>query len=118
MTTAGAVVAGSSYIYLSYFNKGFDNPIAFPRSLTSIMDVNTIREIGDAYRQQFPNEASGRNILKLLGAESAQEIMDGSVLQIRITKDFEAGNTKMINGWVLSLTELRQCALFSLQRNK
>jgi hypothetical protein len=31
-----------------------------------------------------------------------------------IHDDFEKGRTVVLNGWILSLTEARQCALFSL----
>jgi len=31
-----------------------------------------------------------------------------------VKEDFEAGNITLVKGWVLSVTEARQCALFSL----
>jgi hypothetical protein len=32
-----------------------------------------------------------------------------------VQRDFAAGRTVMLDGWVLAVTEARQCALFSLQ---
>ena len=32
----------------------------------------------------------------------------------QITDDYNKGNTVMIDGWILSRIEARQCALFSL----
>jgi hypothetical protein len=32
----------------------------------------------------------------------------------QVTDDFAAGRTAVVDGWVLSVTEARQCALFSL----
>jgi len=32
----------------------------------------------------------------------------------QVQLDFARGRTVMLNGWVLSVTEARQCALFSL----
>jgi hypothetical protein len=31
-----------------------------------------------------------------------------------VRRDFDTGRTVLVNGWVLSATEARQCALFSL----
>ena len=38
-----------------------------------------------------------------------------ALLNQKIQQDFEAGRTVVVNGWVLSQTEARQCALFSSQ---
>ena len=35
-------------------------------------------------------------------------------LENQVRNDFSAGRTVILNGWVLSVTEARQCALFSL----
>ena len=31
-----------------------------------------------------------------------------------VRRDFETGRTVLVNGWILSVNEARQCALFSL----
>ena len=39
-------------------------------------------------------------------------------LERRIKEDYETGNIVTIEGWILSATEGRQCALFSLIQTK
>ena len=39
------------------------------------------------------------------------------LLQQKVHSDFEGGNTVIVSGWVLSVTEARQCALFSLTQD-
>lgn len=46
------------------------------------------------------------------GADDGQSIRE--YLGNRIKNDFEKGNTVEINGWILSVTEARQCAYLSL----
>jgi len=58
-------------------------------------------EIGREYLQKHPAE-NNRNTLKAL-IQSAD-----------IRAEFRNGNIVVIKGWVLSLTEARQCALLTL----
>jgi hypothetical protein len=50
--------------------------------------------------------------------KSAPESTDSTFLETlmeqKIHRDFEIGNTVNVKGWVLSATEARQCALFSI----
>lgn len=85
----------------------YDPILAEPRSLSMIWDTETIKAVGDQYRLQIPSEKSEMSLIKLLKA-AAPELED------IIKKDFETGNTVIIDGWILSTTEARQCALFSI----
>ena len=59
-----------------------------------------VRDIGEQYRRLVPDESDW---MRLSGPISAL-----------VRRDFETGRTVLVNGWVLSVTEARQCALFSL----
>jgi len=46
--------------------------------------------------------------------ESADSALVASQLAKKIQQDFQQDKTVVVDGWVLSRTEARQCALFSL----
>ena len=86
-----------------------------PELLSYIWDDTTIIEIGEIYRNQFSDENSESKLVKQLSDyESTETSAINEVLQQQITTDYNTGNTVMIDGWILSRTEARQCALFSL----
>ncbi|WP_160144199.1 hypothetical protein [Chryseolinea soli] len=90
------------------------NPLSQPRSLSLIWDAKAIREIGNQYRVFVPEEESAQSLINLLRAgSSGTEASIVSQLNETITHDFETGNTILIDGWILSVTEVRQCALAS-----
>ena len=39
-------------------------------------------------------------------------------LEKKIKTDFETGNIVLVDGWVLSISEARQCALFSQSKTE
>ena len=75
-----------------------------------------VRELGAHYRASAPNENSASALRAALSSGHGPQdstIKNGS-LDAQIRDDFAAGRTVMIDGWVLSVTEARQAALFSL----
>jgi hypothetical protein len=90
--------------------------------LVSILDDDVlVRTLGGLYREMVPNEttvdALERAILETV--DDVRVDLSASDLRRRIDaevqRDFDSGRTVTLNGWILSLTEARQCALFSLQ---
>jgi hypothetical protein len=87
-----------------------------PFVFSKLADRKTITEAGLAYRKRFPKE-DNKTVLGnlLLGANASQ---DKSVIQKqlenRVLNDFKTGQTVSAAGWVLSVTEARQCALYSI----
>lgn len=100
------------YYFLSDIK--YDKALAEPQFLSMIWDTTMISTIGNKYRLQIPNEKKERSLVKLLLADASTG-SDTSTLSIdqKIKKDFETGNTVTVDGWILSVTEARQCALFS-----
>ncbi len=82
------------------------DPLAHPDFLSQVCDSATITRIGAAYRNQAPDEAQKEKLIGLLKA---------GVDPRHIQAEYAAGNTVILKGWVLSLTEARQCALYSLR---
>ncbi|HKE89956.1 MAG TPA: twin-arginine translocation signal domain-containing protein [Gemmatimonadales bacterium] len=88
--TAGAVSLGSGPAQVT------------PQELLDLLGPETVRGLGRRYREMVP-------AADLLSATTSR----GSISR-RIRDDFARGRTVVVGGWVLSLTEARQCALFSL----
>jgi ABC-type oligopeptide transport system substrate-binding subunit len=72
---------------------------AMPEMLSLLADKATLRQVGAAYLEQHPEEKN--RLQSLLSTADVQN-------------DFVKGNIVVIKGWVLSVTEARQCALLSL----
>ena len=102
-----------------------DKPWVQPRLLSHICDAKTLQEIGIAYRKKFTAESKEKQLINLLLADSSNKVVPptsedafiNSLLEKKIQNDFESGNTVIVKGWILSVTEARQCALFSLNQN-
>lgn len=97
----------------------YDPIIAEPRALSLIWDTENIISIGEKFREQFPKEVSERKLVKFILSDMSLEKQtpEKSILQ-KIEQDYISPNIVMIDGWLLSITEARQCALFSLMQPK
>jgi len=114
LSAAAVAAVGTSYWYLNYYNQECNSSIVEPKSLSYIWDRDTIISVGTNYRKQLPEENNEKSLIKLLSDNTNDDISAIEVLKKEIKNDFEKGNTVMINGWILSVTEARQCALFSI----
>ena len=96
--------------------------LAHPQALEHLFDSKTIHEIGKVYQKQAKDEGDETVLVKLLStdrqgnpiSETADSASIASLLSQKIQEDFQQNKIVVVNGWVLSLTEARQCALFSL----
>jgi len=103
-------------------------PLGQPDFLGHVCDESTVREIGDAYCARNPDEREEDKLVSLLIATSqgdgqrdkgsAKSVPDSTRVLRQLDgatrDDFAAGRVVTVKGWVLSLTEARQCALYSL----
>ncbi len=87
-----------------------DEWLASPRLLDMLGDERTVWQIGQAYRTQCANENdAGALRAKLIATVGKRDMLNQHILS-----DFESGRTIQVEGWILSITEVRQCALFSI----
>ena len=101
--------------YYKYRDLEYDQLLTEPELLSYIWDGNTISKIGENYREQFPDENSERQLVGLLSnINSSGTNAWVESLRQEITEDYKTGKTVLVEGWILSRTEARQCALFSL----
>jgi hypothetical protein len=116
LTLAGSAMA-IPIIYRRYQNSKWDQPLIHPFVLSHFCDEETIRQIGMEYRSQFPSENSVEKITALLIKENTFLLSDNAStarkLEKNIQAEFKSNKIITIDGWVLSTTEARQCALFS-----
>ncbi len=109
-TGATAIALPSAYYYFG--DAAYDVSLATPESLSLIWDSQTIKAIGAAYLRQVPDEASVRDLVGQLPTDS------NASLEEVIKNDFATGNHVLVDGWILSVTEARQCALASIAQPK
>ena len=86
--------------------------------LLAIVGPEQVREIGRQYRRTVPAEDDAQALRAsiLAGAPwgSRLGLARRPPVAERVRDDFAADRTVVVHGWVLSVTEARQCALFSL----
>lgn len=94
------------------------NAMSKPTFFSRFADQQTIHDAGAGYLKSASSENSKSKLLDLLKENIDAAAKDESAIQSAIDKkvqhDFDGGNTVIANGWILSITEARQCALFSL----
>ncbi|HVE79143.1 MAG TPA: hypothetical protein VNA89_09795 [Gemmatimonadaceae bacterium] len=86
--------------------------------LLDMLGAEQVRAIGARYREMVPSEGEppalhaalrGRRP-RLGGLLAAPRIAPAK----QVRRDFAEGHTVDVDGWILSVTEARQCALYSL----
>ena len=93
-----------------------------PVFLSRLFDERMIKDAGKAYLAKTPAENDDDKLEQLLANNNnidnaTDEKAIHQYLDKKIQDDFEAGNTVLVKGWVLAVTEARQCALFLLMRS-
>ncbi len=119
VSTVGTTAIVITGISCKYPRTTFYNILDKPARLSSICDLNTIRKIGITYSQQTPAETGVDKLADLLSVDTSGKIISSSsdgvsirnMINQKIKHDFETDNTVIVNGWVITITEARQCAL-------
>lgn len=75
-----------------------------------------MRRVGALYRARRPEESRTSDLIAHLArhvpVRPGEDVrMIRRRIEARIRRDFAAGRTLVLDGWVLSVTEARQCAL-------
>ena len=99
--------------------RAFNKAIEQPPFLSHLFDVKTIRAAGLSYLEQTPAENKKNKLVDMLidndsFTASTEPAVVRSYFEKKIQLDFAGGKTVIADGWVLSVTEARQCALFVL----
>ena len=122
LTATGGTAICMTGLNCSSRKPAFYDVLDKPGELAHICDTKTIQKIGKAYRLQAPSESGSDRLISLLSADSNGEPLSASLdkkyvetlINKKIIQDFEKGNTVTVKGWILAVTEARQCALFAI----
>ncbi|HUG41211.1 MAG TPA: hypothetical protein VMM12_12035 [Longimicrobiales bacterium] len=88
--------------------------------LLSILGPDAVHEIGLRYRELVPAEDQVEVLhAAILGMRPWPSRLPGMAAPVAelVRDDFAGDRTIIVRGWVLSVTEARQCALFSFLRS-
>jgi hypothetical protein len=85
-------------------------------ALLEMLGPERTREIGTQYRASVPSENTAATLRDAISSSRHREFpwIRSRSIEDQIHDDFDAGHTVVVSGWVLSQTEARQCALYSL----
>lgn len=112
-----AVLAIPTWFY-TFGPMSKDNLLSGPELLSTIWDNRTIAETGEEYLQRFTGENTEVALTELISKQvSSNPFTLKDELNQLIVEDYKNDRIVMLGGWLLSVTEARQCALFSLTRS-
>lgn len=121
-----AAVIGLPFMNCSGPDPELDKKLALPKILAQTYDEKTIRDIGAAYGKANPEEYDIIDLERLLkNAPQDKKISPSTntnelnaLIEKQVKNDFNTGQTIILDGLILSITEARQCALFTLISKK
>jgi hypothetical protein len=121
ISVLGAAAAGLPMVGCDAFS-GDKQVLSRPLLLSNFCDEAAIMEIGKAYQAMDPLARDAKTLTDALLSDifsDAKKPSDLDAIPIkkvneRITRDFKENLVVFPAGWVLSRTEARQCALYSL----
>jgi hypothetical protein len=118
----GLGISTMGVLSAKFFNLDFiDNtPYVKPRLLSQLCNDDTIRLLGHSYLELRPAERNRDRLMKEIYGRvvNIATLRRRDILRMRaqlrnsIRKNFASRETVILRGWILSLTEARQCALF------
>jgi hypothetical protein len=118
ITAAATIVAVPAWYYYSG-STAYDQSLTKPQLLSNIWDTETMVGIGMIYLKQHPGETDESRLTKLLSENiSLEKGAIATSINQKIKEDYKTGRIVTIDGWILSVTEGRQCALYSLTQPK
>ena len=82
-----------------------------PNLLDILDDAEAVRRIGHSYRRRYPAHDDVETLGQLLQAEAEHTGRKDPAAWVQA--DFKHGRVVQVEGWILSVTEARQCALYS-----
>ena len=92
---------------------------ANPRLLDFLHDERVVRDLGRRYREVVPGEDDAQTLAEVILAMRYATVPAAlrARLDQQVEREFADGRTVNVNGWILSVSEARQCALYSIQHD-
>lgn len=104
----GVIAAVATTVCTRENDRSLDQPF-----LIATLGPERVRELGSHYRAQTPHESTAIALRSAIESGRGSRVFRKSIDDI-VQDDFADGRTVLIDGWLLSVTEARQAALFSL----
>lgn len=84
--------------------------------IVAFLPVEELQRIGEAYRAMVPREGTAAALKQSLELRDVRNLigLPEAPLRRRIRAEFQAERIVIVDGWVLTATEARACALLSL----
>jgi hypothetical protein len=117
IASGGALALAVPAIYYLQGDIKYDKALENPQLLAQIWDAKMMKEIGQSYLKQFPREANKNTLVSRI-LEDVEATNQLKLVNQKTQQDFKNRQTVLVDGWILSKTEARQCALFSLTQLK
>lgn len=116
-----SVVGGGTYHYIKQVD--LDDPLTIERIRNQFSDVeDSFRLIGEKYLELYPKELTTSSLLNELDKKlSSNQVTLGffsdlkDLIEQQILLDYEHSEFVDIDGWMLTKTEARLCALIAQQ---
>jgi len=112
--TFGAIVAAG--MAASACDGGGDTHALGHPGLLAALGPDAVRNLGQRYRESVPSESDAPRLEAAIRSSRPWTARVGAAhapLADQVRDDFDAGRTVVVDGWLLSVTEARQCALYS-----
>jgi len=109
VTAIGVIAAVAEPACADDRSDAIDHP-----QLLDLLGPERVRELGTHYRAATPTENTAEALRAALSKRPSSLFPLPASRSSRIRDDFESGRTVLVDGWMLSVTEARQAALFSL----
>ena len=83
--------------------------------LIQILGADRVQRLGALYLRGHPTENNAEYLALLIARATGRNEPDiRKAVDTVVRSDFATGRTVVVDGWVLSVTEARQCALYAL----
>lgn len=115
LTIAGFLFTGTMSLFYSCGKKPADQNEWVPDELARIRGKDKLVSLGLKYRQQS-GENNREGLIQIFENDKADRVAEGKNYMVhKIEEDFRNDRTILIDGWILSITEARLCALVSFE---
>lgn len=117
LSMAGTAAMGLPSLQCREPSAAVEKILSEPLMLSRFCDEASLKKIGMGYRERFgAGDQSNlrQNLLQGVSGTEGNELRE-SILD-RIREDFDQGRIVRIDGWIISETEARQCALLSFNQ--
>lgn len=89
------------------------SPLWGPPALLEALGAERVLRIGRAWMRMHADERSAHELLAAITRhDGAEDQPSATAIAAQVVRDFEQNRIVVVDGWILGVTEARQCALY------